>query len=119
MTPSSELVDSYQLVGFDASPTAFGPATTKSHAGLTNGATYTFNVQARDAAGNVDPSAATRTFTVRIPAPDQHYVDGDVTFDVTSTDGCQRVQGQQGSVDFVFPGGKNAARRRRSPRPWC
>jgi hypothetical protein len=108
VTPSSELVYSYQLVGFDPSPTAFGTATIKSYSGLTNGATYTFNVQARDAAGNVDPSAATRTFTVNLPAPDQHYIDGDVTFDVTSTDGCQRIQGQQGSVDFVFPSGQNA-----------
>ncbi|HEX8648440.1 MAG TPA: heparin lyase I family protein, partial [Thermoleophilaceae bacterium] len=41
------------------------PGTSKSYTGLANG-TYTFSVQARDPATNVDPSPATRTFTVSV-----------------------------------------------------
>jgi chitodextrinase len=107
VTPSSGLVYSYQLEGVDAAPSAFGPGTSQTYTGLTDGATYTFSVQARDAAGNVDATAARRTFTVSIPAPDQRYVDSDVAFDMTSTDNCQRIQGQ-GSVTFTFPEGQNA-----------
>jgi chitodextrinase len=69
-TPSGGLVYSYQLERFDTAPTGFGPATIKTYTGLTDGATYTFSVQARDAAGNVDAIAARRTFRGgRTPAP--------------------------------------------------
>src|SRR6201999_4580296 len=41
----------------------------QTYNGLTDG-DYTFSVRAKDADGNVDPSPATRTFTVDTTAPD-------------------------------------------------
>jgi hypothetical protein len=43
-------------------------ASPKSYSGLSVGA-HTFSVQATDAAGNVDPSPASRTWTVQAPEP--------------------------------------------------
>ena len=45
-----------------------GCASPKAYSGLANGS-HTFRVRAADAAGNVDPSPAARTWTVNVPAP--------------------------------------------------
>jgi RHS repeat-associated protein len=62
LTPVGNLQFSWRLDG--GAFTAFGPATTASLSGLTEG-THTFEVKARDLAGNEDPTPATRAFTVR------------------------------------------------------
>ena len=45
-------------------PAAFAACTSPHHVGRWRTATYTFEVRARDAAGNVDPTPASRTFTI-------------------------------------------------------
>ncbi|MBE2314543.1 Ig-like domain repeat protein [Solirubrobacter sp. CPCC 204708] len=47
----------------------------QAYTGLANGA-YTFSVRAKDAAGNVDATPATRTFTVQVAAPDTTITGG-------------------------------------------
>ncbi|MBI4253798.1 MAG: IPT/TIG domain-containing protein, partial [Candidatus Rokubacteria bacterium] len=62
LTPVANLVFAWRLDGGPWS--AFGSATTASFTGLTEGA-HTFQVKARDLAGNEDPTPASATFTVR------------------------------------------------------
>ncbi|HVO89555.1 MAG TPA: triple tyrosine motif-containing protein, partial [Casimicrobiaceae bacterium] len=99
-----------QLVGFDAAYSSFSANTSRAYANLPNG-TYTFQVKARDAAGNVDPTPASQSFTVAVvsnstppavPSPaSAALVPGKRQFQVTWTDvatetsytvqRCQRV----------------------------
>jgi plastocyanin len=76
--PTSSTSATFQFSGTEVGSTfecrldsaAYAPCTSpQSHTGLAQGE-HTFSVRARDAAGNVDPSPATRTFTVDTVAPD-------------------------------------------------
>jgi RHS repeat-associated protein len=63
LTGPAELQFAWRLDG--GAFTAFSPATTATLTELTEGA-HTFEVTARDLAGNEDPTPASRTFTVRL-----------------------------------------------------
>jgi hypothetical protein len=70
-----------------ATPPAFAPCTTATSftaSGLTDGP-YTFEVRATDAVGNVDPTPATRGFTVDTIAPDTSVVSGPADGSVVNT----------------------------------
>jgi len=62
LTPAGGLAFGWRLDG--GAWTAFSDATTAALSGLTEGA-HTFEVKARDLAGNDDPTPAARTFSVR------------------------------------------------------
>lgn len=64
-TPTSELVYSYKLEGYDSGWSPWTSSTSKEYKNLPNG-DYTFKVKAKDKAGNVDPTPAERTFTVLV-----------------------------------------------------
>ncbi|HPR63624.1 MAG TPA: pre-peptidase C-terminal domain-containing protein [Thermoanaerobaculia bacterium] len=64
VTPTGSLVYSYRIDS--GSWSSFGSATSKSYTGLSN-ASHTFEVKARDAAGNEDATPATCTVTVNVP----------------------------------------------------
>lgn len=65
-TPVSDLVYSYYLEGYDTGWCKYISSTNnRRYYNLQNG-TYTFRVRTKDLAGNVDPTPATRTFTVRV-----------------------------------------------------
>jgi len=72
-TPTGSLVYSYMLTGYDSAWSSYTTATQKSYPNLSNGS-YTFSVRAKDQAGNVDSTPASRSFTVNVTPPDQ---DGD------------------------------------------
>jgi M6 family metalloprotease-like protein len=63
LTATPNLLYSYRLDPIEPSFSAFGSATSKSYSNLVNGS-YTFYVQAKDQATNVDLSPASRSFTV-------------------------------------------------------
>jgi hypothetical protein len=98
-TPTSGLVYSYRLQGHDSSWSSYSSSTSKSYNNLDDGP-YTFRVRAKDAAGNVDPSPAERSFTVETGGgsdttpPDTTITSGpsgtidydDVTFTWTGSD---------------------------------
>jgi hypothetical protein len=63
ITPTANLVYATYLQGYDSGWSSFSSSTTKSYTNLPNGS-YTFQVKAKDEAGNEDPSPATRSFTV-------------------------------------------------------
>jgi len=62
LTPPNDLRFAWRLDG--GAFTAFSSSTTATLSGVTDGA-HTFEVKARDLAGNEDPTLASRTFTVR------------------------------------------------------
>jgi hypothetical protein len=62
-TPTASLVYATYLLGYDSGWSSFGSSTTKSYSNLPNGS-YTFQVKAKDQAGNEDPTPATQSFTV-------------------------------------------------------
>jgi hypothetical protein len=66
VTATSNLVYAYRLDPIEASFSAFGSSTSQTYSNLANGI-YTFLVQARDAANNVDLSPASQSFTVNVP----------------------------------------------------
>jgi hypothetical protein len=63
VTPSGSLVYATYLQGYDSGWSSFNSSTTKSYTNLPNG-TYTFQVKAKDQAGNEDLTPATRSFIV-------------------------------------------------------
>jgi len=63
-TPTSELVYSYKLEGYDSDWSPWTSNTSKNYS-LPNG-DYIFKVKAKDKAGNVDPTPAERAFTVSV-----------------------------------------------------
>ena len=72
-TSTSNLEYSYKLDTYDTSWSSYTSSTSKSYSDLPNGS-YTFQVRAKDEAGNVDPTPASRLFTVDYTATDS---DGD------------------------------------------
>jgi hypothetical protein len=66
ITPTANLVYATYLQGYDSGWSSFSSSTTKSYSNLPNGS-YTFQVKAKDQAGNEDPTPATRAFTVAVP----------------------------------------------------
>jgi hypothetical protein len=62
-TFTSNLVYSYRLDSYDTSWSGYTALTSKSYNDLPNGS-YTFQVRAKDQAGNVDPTPASGSFTV-------------------------------------------------------
>ncbi len=64
-TTVGSLAYSYRLVGYQDSWSTYANGTSKAYTDLPNG-TYTFEVQAKDNVGQVDPSPAQRTFTVDV-----------------------------------------------------
>lgn len=67
-TPVANLTYSYRLVGHQDAWSAYSSDTSTIYTDLPNG-TYTFEVRAKDNAGQVDPSPASRTFTVDVQHP--------------------------------------------------
>jgi hypothetical protein len=65
VTSTSNLVYSYKLDSYDSGWSSYTSSTSKSYNDLPNGS-YTFYVKAKDEAGNVDPSPASRSFTVNV-----------------------------------------------------
>ncbi len=79
--PNSTFTCSYDGGAFSPC-TAPGPGSSGSHAQALADGTHTFAVKARDAAGNTDATAATRTFTVSTvtpPPPDTTPPDTTIT----------------------------------------
>ena len=68
VTPTDQLQYSYKLEPLETTWSSWTTATSETYSGLSAG-DYTFYVQARDAAGNVDPTPASRSFTVSTEAP--------------------------------------------------
>jgi len=94
VTPTSDLLYSYKLEGYDSDWSGYSPSTTKSYNDLPNGS-YTFYVKAKDKAGNVDPSPDSQSFTVNvctysISPPSKHFgpTGGTGTINVTTQAGC-------------------------------
>jgi outer membrane protein assembly factor BamB len=78
VTSTSNLVYSYKLDGYDSTWSNYTFLTSKSYNDLSN-SSYTFYVKAKDEAGNVDPSAASRSFTVNVSSNhDPDLTSGDV-----------------------------------------
>jgi len=76
-TSTSNLVYAYYLQGYDGSWSGYSSVASKTYNDLPNGS-YTFFVKSKDEAGNVDPSPASRSFTVDFSYADSH---GDVKED--------------------------------------
>jgi CSLREA domain-containing protein len=75
---SSEAGSTFEC-SIDGAP--FGSCTSpKSYSNLPNGP-HTFEVRAKDSAGNVDASSASRTFTVDVPPPPQDTIPPETTID--------------------------------------
>ena len=105
VTSIADLVYSYYLEGYDTGWSPYTPDTRKIYYNLQNGA-YTFKVRARDGAGHVDPSPATRSFTVNYTSspdttpPDTIIISGpngtvpydDVVFRWTGSDNVTPAQ---------------------------
>jgi hypothetical protein len=68
ITSVSNLVYSYRLTGYSSSWSSYSGSTTKSYSNLSNGS-YAFEVKAKDEAGNIDSSPASRSFTINVPDP--------------------------------------------------
>src|SRR5262249_40388233 len=66
-TPTGALVYAFRLDPIESSFSAFSAATSKTYSGLANGS-YTLLVKAKDRAGNEDPSPASRSCAVTVPA---------------------------------------------------
>ncbi len=64
-TPTGSLKYSYKLVGKDPIWSGWTSSTSKTYNNLADGS-YTFKVKAKDGAGNIDTSPATRSFTVEV-----------------------------------------------------
>jgi hypothetical protein len=80
-------------------------ASPKSYAGLTDGS-YTFSVQAIDAANNPDASPATNAFTVTVAPPITTTCNGR-TATIEGTDAAQEIDGTPGSDVIVGLGGND------------
>jgi hypothetical protein len=95
-TQTSNLVYATYLDGYDRGWSDFSSFTSKTYNNLPDGP-YTFQVQAKDQAGNIDPSPARRSFTVTATACSYSVSSGSGTFgpgggsgavSVTALTGC-------------------------------
>ncbi len=68
VTSTPDLLYATFLDGYDAGWSSFSSATTKNYAAIPDG-TYTFNVKAKDEAGNVDTTPAQVTFQIDTVLP--------------------------------------------------
>ena len=94
VTPTSGLTYAVRLHPIEPNFSAFGSATSQSYNGLPNGQ-YTLFVKAMDAAGNVDPSPASRAFTVAVPPGIKV---------ITPNGGESFVAGSQQTISWVWNG---------------
>ena len=78
-TQTSNLVYATYLQGYDKSWSGFSPSTSITYTDLLNGS-YSFRVQAKDQAGNIDPSPAGRSFTVAVTGCSYSVSSGGNTF---------------------------------------
>jgi hypothetical protein len=93
ITPTGNLVYSYRLRGLSDNWSAWSGGTSVSYSGLPDG-DYTFEVKARDLAGNEDDTPASRSFFVDTTPPDTTVILGpsgcigtaNVTFTWTGSD---------------------------------
>ena len=67
VTSTANLVYATYLQGYDNNWSSYSSATSRSYSNLPSG-TYTFQVKARDEAGNEDATPASRSFTVNVKA---------------------------------------------------
>lgn len=65
-TATNRLMYSYQLVGYESAWSSWSSGTSRAYTALPD-ASYTFQVKARDLAGNIDATPAQRSFTVAVP----------------------------------------------------
>ncbi|HEC76866.1 MAG TPA: hypothetical protein ENI33_06385 [Thermoplasmatales archaeon] len=95
-TPTSNLLYSYKLEGYDVSWSSWTNQTTKTYFDLPSGS-YNFMVKTKDEAGNVDPTPANRSFKVKTDtnppvisdvedSPDPQIVGGHVNITCVVTD---------------------------------
>ena len=78
-TQTSDLVYATYLQGYDSGWSRFSSSTSITYNNLPDGP-YTFQVRARDQAGNIDPSPAVRSFTVNATACFYYLSPADSTF---------------------------------------
>jgi hypothetical protein len=65
VTPPEGLLFSWRLEGYETSWSSYASTTSRTYTDLPNGS-YTFRVKAKDQAGNIDPTPASRSFTVNV-----------------------------------------------------
>ncbi len=99
VTSTANLVYASRLEPLEAGFTAFSSATTRTVTNLANGS-YTLHVKARDQVNLEDPTAATRAFTVNVPASDVTPPDTSITVGPTGTI-------TQNSASFTWTGTDN------------
>jgi len=98
ITPTSELVYSFYLEGYDSEWSEWMPVTYTFFNDLPNG-DYTFKVKAKDTANNIDPTAAEISFRIETPVSELwSYTTGDK---VTSSPALGDVDGD-GKLEVVF-----------------
>ena len=96
-TQTSDLVYATYLQGYDRGWSDFSSSTSITYNNLIDGP-YTFQVQAKDQAGNIDPSPARRSFTVTATACSYSLSPADSTFGPERWVGS----GECGCSDQVF-----------------
>lgn len=103
-TSTGNLVYSYRLDVYDASWSTYTSSTSKSYNDLPNGS-YTFQVRARDEAGKVDSSPASRSFTVNYTFLDS---DGDGLPDDIEDVYCTDFNNPDTDNDSIYDGVEDA-----------
>jgi len=109
-TQTSNLVYATYLQGYDSGWSGFSSSTTITYNNLLDGP-YTFQVQAKDQAGNIDPSPARRSFTVTVTSCSYSVSSAGNTFgpaggsgvvSVTASIGCSwTASTNDGSWDWI------------------
>jgi hypothetical protein len=109
VTPTANLVYATYLQGYDSDWSSFSSSTSKSYSNLPNGS-YTFQVKAKDEAGNEDPTPATTSFTVLIRVEEDNpaitYTGTWNTYTSAScSGGAMKYSGEKGAkAEFSFTG---------------